>query len=101
MVDAVAAAAPTADPARLVAVALEALASMFTGERRDFARWRQAVLDAEPALRERELLKLATLTDALVGCTERPRRRAGEGRRRRRGGNRGLPCRLRPLDRRR
>jgi AcrR family transcriptional regulator len=65
MVDAVAAAAPTADPARLVAVALYALAGMFTADNRDFARWRQAVLDSEPALRERELLKLATLTHAL------------------------------------
>jgi AcrR family transcriptional regulator len=66
MVDAVATSSPTADPARLVAVALDALASMFTADRRDFARWRQAVLDAEPALRERELLKLATLAQALT-----------------------------------
>lgn len=68
MVDAVAAAPATADPARLVAVALAALAGMFTADGREFARRRQALLDAEPALRERELLKLATLTDALAAA---------------------------------
>ncbi|HEY3410287.1 MAG TPA: TetR family transcriptional regulator, partial [Propionicimonas sp.] len=66
MVDAVASAAPTADPARLVAIALDALASMFPAERREFARWRNAVLASEPALQERELLKLAALKRALA-----------------------------------
>ena len=66
MVDAVASAAPTADPARLVAIALDALASMFPAERREFARWRNAVLASEPALQERELLKLAALKQALA-----------------------------------
>lgn len=65
MVEAVTSAAPTADPARLVAVALDALASMFPAERREFARWRNAVLASEPALQERELLKLAALKQAL------------------------------------
>lgn len=65
MVEAVTAAPPTDDTARLVAVALDALASIFTADRRAHSRWRQAVLDSEPALRERELLKLATLTQAL------------------------------------
>jgi AcrR family transcriptional regulator len=65
MVEAVLAAPPTADPARLVAVALETLASIFTAERRAYSRGRQAVLDSEPALRERELLKLAALKQAL------------------------------------
>ena len=65
MVDAVTSAPATADTARLVAVALDALATMFTAERRDFARWRSAVLASEPALRERELLKLAALKQAL------------------------------------
>ncbi len=65
MVDAVTAAAPTADPARLVAIALDALASAFPAERREFARWRNAVLASEPTLQERELLKLAALKRAL------------------------------------
>jgi AcrR family transcriptional regulator len=65
MVDAVTAAPPTTDPARLVAVALNALASRFPGDRRAHARRRQAVLDSEPALRERELLKLGALAEAL------------------------------------
>ncbi len=68
MVDAVTSAAPTADPARLVALALDALAGMFPAERREFARWRSALLAAEPALQERELLKLATLTQALASA---------------------------------
>jgi AcrR family transcriptional regulator len=66
MVDAVTAAAPTADPARLVAITLDALASAFPAQRREFARWRNAVLTAEPALQERELLKLASLKQALA-----------------------------------
>jgi AcrR family transcriptional regulator len=66
MVDAVTAAAPTADPARLVAIALDALATMFPTERKEFARWRNAVLASEPALQERELLKLAALKQALA-----------------------------------
>jgi len=65
MVDAVAAAPPAADTPQLVAVALEALARVFTADRRAFSRWRNAVLDSEPALQERELLKLAALKRAL------------------------------------
>jgi len=65
MVGAVAAAPPTADTARLIAIALDALAGMFPPDRRADSRRRQSLLDSEPALRERELLKLAALKQAL------------------------------------
>lgn len=65
MVDAVSASPATADAARLVSVALDALAGLFTAEHRASSRRRQAVLASQPALQERELLKLAALTHAL------------------------------------
>ncbi|MGC4110103.1 MAG: TetR family transcriptional regulator [Nocardioides sp.] len=54
-----------ARPIRAVGVALDAAAEML-GERRDFARRRQAAIDANLELRERELSKLASLGDALA-----------------------------------
>lgn len=68
MVDAVCSAPQTADAAKLVAVALESLASYFTADRRASSRQRQAVLDSQPALHERELLKLAALKKALAAA---------------------------------
>lgn len=50
----------------LVPTALDALGQLFTAERRPYARRRQAVLQAQPALQERELLKLASLKAALA-----------------------------------
>jgi AcrR family transcriptional regulator len=65
----VAAAPPDAPPLRFVAGALEAAAAFFPDERRPHARTRQAVIDENRQLQERELHKLATiattLTDAL------------------------------------
>jgi AcrR family transcriptional regulator len=66
MVTAVASSPPTIDVAKLVAVALAALAEFFPAERRAFAARRQAILDSQPALRERELLKQASLKLALA-----------------------------------
>jgi AcrR family transcriptional regulator len=43
-------------------------ATMFTDERRPFSRARQAVIDQNPALQERERNKLAGLVDALAGA---------------------------------
>ncbi|MGC3992709.1 MAG: helix-turn-helix domain-containing protein [Propionicimonas sp.] len=63
---AVAAEPEGARPSLLVDAALAGLAASFPDERRSYARRRQARLDAEPALRERELLKLATLKATLV-----------------------------------
>ena len=54
---------------QLIAAALEQAASWFPDERRPYSRIRQTVIDANPALRERERHKLAglalTLADAL------------------------------------
>ncbi|MCA0295808.1 MAG: TetR/AcrR family transcriptional regulator [Actinobacteria bacterium] len=70
MADAVAAAPHTDDAARLVAVALDALATAFPDELRAHARRRGAVVKSQPALLEREMLKLeslkATLSTALA-----------------------------------
>ena len=52
--------------AGLVDAALAALAASFTPELRPFSRRRNVVLDANPALRERELLKLASLKAATI-----------------------------------
>jgi AcrR family transcriptional regulator len=68
MVDAVARTSPPADAARLAAVALDALGSAFPAERRAPAHRRERVLASQPALRERELLKLASLAQAMAAA---------------------------------
>ncbi|MGV8910706.1 MAG: TetR family transcriptional regulator [Propionicimonas sp.] len=68
MIAAVVSAAPTPDAARLVTLALDALAGSFPDDRRSSSRRRQAVLDSQPALQERELLKLASLKRALAAA---------------------------------
>jgi|SRR5882724_7009160 len=55
----------SATPLETAAAALEATGPMFQ-ERREFARQRQAIIVANPELRERELIKLANLADALA-----------------------------------
>jgi AcrR family transcriptional regulator len=64
--DAVASTAADAPPLTAIAAALEASASFFADDRRGFSRLRQAVIEAHPALRERELLKMASLARALA-----------------------------------
>jgi AcrR family transcriptional regulator len=65
-----AAAAPeSATPLEAAAAGLGAAAS-FLGKRRDFARRRHAVIAASAELRERELIKLASLADALAVALE-------------------------------
>jgi AcrR family transcriptional regulator len=66
--DGVAAAPSDAGPLALVSAALEAITSFFPDERREHSRRRQAVIDAYPALRERESLKLAQLAGQLGGA---------------------------------
>ena len=61
----IAAAPPGLAPIDAVAVGLEAVAAML-GERRDFARRRRRVIDANPELRERDLVKNAELSAALA-----------------------------------
>ena len=64
MVTGLTAAPASAGPMQAVAAGLCASGEMFAG-RRDFARRRQAVVAASPVLRERELIKMATLATAL------------------------------------
>ncbi|GAA4217662.1 TetR/AcrR family transcriptional regulator [Actinocatenispora rupis] len=67
LVGKVAAAPADTSPIELVVAALAATGEVFD-ERRDRARQRQTVIDAHPELRERELIKLATLATALAGA---------------------------------
>jgi AcrR family transcriptional regulator len=70
VVSAVEAAPATASPIDAITTALEAAGPMFE-ERRDSARRRQRVIDANAELRERELIKLASLASALAGALRR------------------------------
>jgi len=67
LVRAVAEAPASAAPIDVVIAALEAVGTLFD-ERRDHSRRRQAIIDANPVLQERELIKLATLATALAGA---------------------------------
>ncbi|MGW0793188.1 TetR/AcrR family transcriptional regulator [Streptomyces sp. NPDC002692] len=64
-VRAVADAPEAAPPIDAVSAGLDALAGTFA-DRRDFARARHAVIMANPELRERELIKLASMAAALA-----------------------------------
>jgi AcrR family transcriptional regulator len=66
--DGVAAAPQGAAPLDMVASALWAVATFFPVERRDYSRRRQTVISANPALQERELLKLAGLAEMVAGA---------------------------------
>jgi AcrR family transcriptional regulator len=62
----VTAAPPDASPIEIVASALESAASFFPDERRPYSRIRQAVIDQNPALQERERHKLASLATTVA-----------------------------------
>jgi AcrR family transcriptional regulator len=66
--DGVAAAPAGASAFEVVAVAVLAASSFFPDERRSFARLRQAVIVANPGLQERELLKMAGLSEVMAGA---------------------------------
>ncbi|NAZ88087.1 TetR/AcrR family transcriptional regulator [Kineococcus indalonis] len=66
------AACPAGDPLAAVAEGLRAAAAYFPDERRPFSRRRQELVEANPALAEREQLKLAGLAGA-VGAALRER----------------------------
>jgi len=70
LVTAVAGAPDAVAPLEAVAAALEAAGAQLQ-ERRDHSRRRQSVIDANPALQERELIKLAALASALAGALRR------------------------------
>ncbi|GIJ60900.1 TetR/AcrR family transcriptional regulator [Virgisporangium aurantiacum] len=65
LVGALAAAPLTASPMEAVAAALDAAAEIL-GQNHAFSSRRQGVIEANAELRERELIKLATLADALA-----------------------------------
>lgn len=66
MVDALAKAPAKASAMDAVAAALTKAGDFFDDKRRPFARLRNMVIAANPELRERELIKLATLSEALT-----------------------------------
>jgi AcrR family transcriptional regulator len=67
LVSTVASAPDSAAPIEAVAAAVEAAGALLQ-ERRESARQRQAVIAANAELRERELIKLASLASALAGA---------------------------------
>jgi AcrR family transcriptional regulator len=70
LVTGIAEAPDDAAPLDTVGAALAGLGPVFDG-RRDHARRRQAIIDANPALQERELIKLATLTVEIADALRR------------------------------
>ena len=56
------------DPMDRVRQAVAAAADRFPDERRPWSRMRQTVIDADPRLRERELLKLSLLSEAVASA---------------------------------
>ena len=66
--DGLAGAPADAPPLAKIASALETSAAFFPDERRGYSRLRQAVIETHSALRERELLKLASLATAIAAA---------------------------------
>jgi AcrR family transcriptional regulator len=71
LVHEVAGAPTSAAPIEAVAAALLAAGDVFNDERRDYARERRAVISANAELRERELIKMATLASAIAEALHR------------------------------
>lgn len=71
LVQRVAAASASLPPIEAVTVALDDVASEIFEPRREFARQRAAIIAANAELRERELIKLASLTSALANTLRR------------------------------
>jgi AcrR family transcriptional regulator len=70
LVNAIAGAPDAAAPIDAVAAALQAAATLLQ-ERREYSTQRQVVIAANPALQERELIKLAALAAALADALRR------------------------------
>jgi len=62
---------PDASPLEIVASALQSSSSFFADERRVHSRTRQSVIDQNPALRERERHKLASIATTVAGALRR------------------------------
>jgi len=71
LVDAVASAPTSAAPIDAVTAALMAAGDVFNNERRTYARERRAVIAANAELRERELIKMASLASAIAEALQR------------------------------
>ena len=71
IVDAVEAAPASATPIEAIAVGLQAAGVIFDAKRRPHSLQRQSVIDANPELQERELIKLASLAAALAAALRR------------------------------
>jgi AcrR family transcriptional regulator len=71
LADAIAAAPATATPLQAAGAALDALTSVFTEDRREFAARLLAVVAANSELRERAAFKRIGLTDALTEALEK------------------------------
>jgi AcrR family transcriptional regulator len=71
VVDAVDAAPPSATPMEAITVGLAAAGAIFDAPRRPYSLQRQSVIDANPELQERELVKLASLATALAEVLRR------------------------------
>jgi AcrR family transcriptional regulator len=71
IVDAVNAAPPSASPMDAITVGLAAAGSVFDAPRRPYSLQRQSVIDANPELQERELVKLASIAAALADALRR------------------------------
>ncbi|MDT4956380.1 MAG: hypothetical protein QOD31_179 [Pseudonocardiales bacterium] len=69
MVAALAGAPPSAGPMDAIAAALLTAGGLFA-DRRDYSRRRQAVIAATPELRERELIKMASLATAFADALQ-------------------------------
>jgi AcrR family transcriptional regulator len=67
-IDGVAAAPPDASPLEVVAAALRSAAALFPDERRPYSRMRQAVIEVNPPLQERERHKMAGLAATVAGA---------------------------------
>ncbi len=66
ILDGVAAAPTGASAVDTVASGLRAIASFFPGDRRPYSRLRQRIIGAHPELQERELLKMASLSEGIA-----------------------------------
>jgi AcrR family transcriptional regulator len=71
MVDAVDGAPASAAPMEAITVGLEAAGVAFDAPRRPYSLQRRAVIDANPELQERELVKLASIASALAEALRR------------------------------
>ena len=92
----IAAAPADASPLAVVTAGLDPVAEMFA-ERHDFARIRAGIIEANPELQERELIKLQNLAGAIKAALRRARRLGERGDPGRPVGRDGLSRGLRPL----